>query len=150
VFFYNRPGRGLLESARHARIDHVGNSRSLVPLDLEGDGDIDLLIFDVLAPAALYENVSPGAGHYLVVEARGTRSNRNGVGARVFVTADGRTQMREIVAGGSFYAGPPLEAHFGLGAAQADELRVLFPSGVEVRLPGVGVDQRLVVVETAD
>jgi hypothetical protein len=147
-FFYNRRGQGFVETARRARIDHVGNTRSLVPLDLEGDGDIDFLVFDVLGPATVYENVSPRRGHYLVVDPVGTVSNRNAVGARVYVTAGGQTQMHEITAGGSFYAGPPLEAHLGLGSAQVvDEVLVIFPSGAEVTLTNEAVDRRLRVIE---
>ncbi len=152
VFFHNRRGDGFVEAARRAGIDHVGNSRALVPLDLEGDGDVDLLVFDVLGPATVYENISPRRGrHYLSVAARGTLSNRNGIGAKIFVTARGRTQMQEITVGGSFYAGPPLEAHFGLGRAdRIDELLVVFPSGIEVRLSNLSADRRLLVVEPAD
>ena len=147
-FFYNRRGQAFIETARRARVDHAGNTRGLVPLDLDGDGDVDFLTFDVLGPATVYENVTPRRGHYLIVEARGRTSNRNGIGARVYVTTGGMTQMHEITAGGSFYAGPPLEAHFGLGSAErVDEVRVVFPSGAESTLTDVEGDRRLRVVE---
>ena len=146
--FHNRQGR-FVESAARAGIEHPANSRALIPIDIEDDGDIDVLISDVGGPLTLYENISPrGDKHWLTVVAEGTVSNRNGVGARVYVTAGGKTRFHEIFVGGSFYAGPPLEAHFGLGTATvADEVRVVFPSGIEVELTGVAVDQRLVVVE---
>jgi len=140
-------------------LERPGNTRSLVPIDLENDGDVDFIVTDVLGPAIVYENRSErggaggaggGDGRWLTVEAEGTSSNRNGVGARVWVTAGGRRQVHEITAGGSFYAGPPLEAHFGLGSVRTvDEITVRFPSGHVVRQCGAGVDRRIRIVEPA-
>ena len=149
TFFLN-DGRGyFIESGANAGIAHVGNTRSMVPFDFDADGDIDIVMTDVHERATVYENVSDrGDNHYLLVEAEGIESNRNGVGARVYVTAGGVIRMQEIIAGGSFYAGPPLEAHFGLGpAGVVDELRVVFPSGRSARFFDVPVDQRVTVME---
>lgn len=145
------PGSGpFVETAGPAGIAHVGDSRSLVPLDLGADGDIDFLIFDVLEPLRVYENVSPRKGnHYLIVEAVGAASNRNGVGSRVYVRTGDRVQMQEITVGGSFYAGPPLEAHFGLGGVELADVAVVFPSGRVARRTGVAADQRLRIIEPA-
>jgi hypothetical protein len=143
-------GRGYFtDVAAAAGIDHVGDTRALLPLDFDSDGDVDFITFDVFGQATLYENRTPRAGnHFLVVRARGTTSNRNGVGARVYVTAGGRTQMHEIMVGGSFRAGPALEAHFGLGPFDvASEVRVVFPSGLERKLTNVNADQFLTVAE---
>ena len=69
-------------------------------------------------------------------------------GARVYVTIGEQTQMREIIVGGSFYAGPPLEAHFGLGKRlRVDSLRILWPSGVEQEFHDVIGDRILTVRE---
>ncbi len=127
---------------------HVGNTRAMLPVDLDQDGDFDFLTFDVFGTSTFYENQSDRRGnHWLTVEARGVASNRNGVGARVYVTAGGRTQMAEIVAGGSFRAGPQLNAHFGLGQAATADVRVVFPNGRERTLRGVKVDRKLIVTE---
>ncbi|MFQ5738134.1 MAG: CRTAC1 family protein [Acidobacteriota bacterium] len=150
-FFVNDGEGRFLERARQAHIAHEGNTRSLVPLDFDQDGDVDFLLFDVLAPATVYRNVTPhGRNRYLVVEAEGRLSNRNGVGTRVYVEAGGRVQMGEILVGGSFYAGPPLEAHFGLGPVErVDTIVAIFPSGREVRLLNVLPDQRVRLLEPA-
>lgn len=149
VLFIN-DGRGRFsDRSRRSGIDHVGNTRGLVGFDIEGDGDVDFIMFDVLGPAYVFENRTPRAGNrFLIVEPIGTASNANAVGARVYVTAGGATQMREILAGGGFYASPPKRAHFGLGRVKrVDRVRVVFPSGRQVELRDVAPDQRLRVIE---
>jgi len=61
---------------------------------------------------------------------KGTKSNSHGIGARVRVTAGGKTQIREIHAGSGYLSSPPPEAHFGLGKAKrVDRIEVLWPWG---------------------
>jgi hypothetical protein len=149
AYLYRRVNQSFVNVAAEAGIDHIGNSRALVPFDMESDGDIDFMIFDVLEPMTVYENITERRGrHYLVVQAVGTMSNRNGIGSRVYVKTGDLTQMSEIMAGGSYYAGPPIEAHFGVNLNEViDEVRVVFPSAREVILKNVPADQRLIITE---
>lgn len=135
--------------AAEAGIQQFADKKGLLVADVERDGDLDLLVTEVRGPMTVWENVTPRDGrHYLAVEVEGTVSNRNGVGARVYITAGGRMQMAEIMAGGSFYCSPPKEAHFGLGtAATVSNVLVVFPSGRSVELRDVPADQRLHVIE---
>jgi hypothetical protein len=126
-----------------AGLTRSANTRSLLPFDWDRDGDIDLLTIDWEGPAILWENQSAREGHYLVVELEGVESNRNGVGARIYVSAGARTRLVEVTCGGSFSAGPPLEAHFGLGDTDVVDVRVVWPSGRIQRRERVPVDQVL-------
>lgn len=151
-FFVNHGDGRFSEQAARVGLDHRGDSRALVPFDADNDGDLDLLVSDVLSRATYYENRGDRArrrpGDWLRVKLEGTQSNRNGVGARVFVIQGNRTLMREIIVGGSFYSGPPLEAHFGLGRTRGQvPVRVLWPSGIQQDLGLVPVNQVLTVTE---
>lgn len=126
-------------------LDHTGDSRALLPWDFDDDGDIDFLITDVESPLTLLENVTPrGDNHWLAVSARGGTGNAMGVGARVYVSYGQTTRMQELFIGGSFMAGPAVEAHFGVGTATTiDEVRVVMPPSRGLTLYDVVVDQRL-------
>jgi hypothetical protein len=113
---------------------------------------VDLLISDEGSSKTphLFENRSDllAGRHWLIVELEGTLSNRDGVGAFVRVTAGGVTQTRAIVVGYSYRAGPPLDAHFGLGdEAVADLIEVTWPDGSVQTLTDVPVDRYLTIVE---
>jgi hypothetical protein len=125
----------------------VKSSRAILPVDLEGDGDIDVLFTNLADSPDLLRN-DGAVGAWLQVRLEGRVSNRDGIGARVTIEAAGRTQMREIRRT-SLYEGSTLPiAHFGLGEARTiDRLEVRWPSGavtVEERIPA---NQRLTLVE---
>jgi hypothetical protein len=87
------------------------------------------------------------ANHYLRVELVGTRSNRNGIGARLFATAGDSKQMREILGGRGFNQ-DELVAHFGLGEhTQVDRLEIRWPSGQVEVLTDIPADQKIRVIE---
>ena len=103
--------------------------RGLVAGDIDNDGDLDLLVTNNGQTADLLRNDGPG-GHALVVRLIGTQSNRDGIGARLRLSAAGRTQMREVKAGSSYLGQNDLRQHFGLGqGTRADRLEVNWPSG---------------------
>ena len=108
-------------------LEKVG--RGLVAGDIDNDGDLDLLVTNNGETADLLRNDGPG-GHALVVRLIGTQSNRDGIGARLRLTAGGRTQMREVKAGSSYLGQNDVRQHFGLGdGTRAERLEVRWPSG---------------------
>jgi len=126
----------------------------LIPFDLDLDGDQDLLAASNAGYPVLYENRSPLAGkHWLTVQLEGTASNRDAIGARVEATVGDSTSgtvtlIRPIQSNSSFVAGPPKEAHFGLGATRrVEHLRVLWPSGAVTEAWSVRADRYLKLTE---
>ena len=158
VTAYGEPGH-LFENDGTGHYQRVTNSsgmtellgHGLVPFDYDNDGDVDVLLMRTgLQLPTLYENrtVMPDR-HWLTIELEGTRSNRNGVGARIEVhTPDGVRMTRNIMAGSSFKSGPPMNAHFGMGnAIRARQIRVFWPSGTVQTMRKVLVDRVLRIVE---
>ena len=98
---------------------------------------------------ALAVDVDPGNGNaWLQVQLVGTRSNRDGIGARLSLDADGRRQVREVQSGTSFLSQNSLVAHFGLDkSSRADQLTVRWPSGVVQELSQLPVNQKIMVTE---
>ena len=85
---------------------------------------------------------------WLQVRLVGTRSNRDGIGARLTLTSGGRRQVREIHSGTSFLSQNSLTAHFGLGQARVvDELRIRWPSGAIQTLNGLTPNRTITVKE---
>jgi hypothetical protein len=126
-------------------------TRSSVVFDLDGDGDLDIVTNEFNAhPLVFVSNLSERKPiHYLMVEPVGTRSNRDGLGARVRVRAGGRT-FTKVHDGLSGYLSKSLyPLYFGLGdAAGVDEIQVTWPSGAEQKLAGpIEVDRLLEIVE---
>jgi hypothetical protein len=117
--------------------------------DLDGDGDSDLVVMEGEAPVAVYRNELKG-GRQVLVELRGTRSNRFGVGARIEVTAGGRTLLREMSGSRGYLGSNELVEHFGLGeATKIDTLRVTWPSGTVQEWTALPAGQRYTLTETA-
>ena len=128
-------------------LDESGVTHGAVVVDLDRDGDLDIVTNNLNAEASVFENRTSGTRR-LLVELRGAGGNTRGVGARIEVDAGGQTFARQVsLTRGYMSAGEAVE-HFGLGAAAAaDEVRVIWPSGQLQRVAGVAADQHLVIRE---
>src|SRR5208337_1920137 len=85
-------------------------------------------------PLAYLHNLTENPGHFVTLRLEGTRSNRDGVGARVTVVAGRHRQVAHRLGGGSYQSANESRLHFGIG----DRSRV---DSVEVRWPSGRVDQ---------
>jgi len=137
-----------------------GVGDAVTTVDFDGDGRLDLLIAygHSMGRSAglpsdgghyqLLRNVAANANHWLMIDLEGTRSNRDGIGAVVRVTAGGRTQVRVQDGGVHHRAQNHARLHFGLaGQAQADQITVHWPSGAVQQLSAVTANQVLRVRE---
>lgn len=88
------------------------------------------------------------SNHWIKVKCVGTKSNRSGIGARVYcTTADGRRRVDEVRSGGSYFSQSDLRIHFGLGQFAKAWLEIHWPSGLVDKIEGVKANQILRVVE---
>ena len=147
--FENRDGRLVEVSAAAGpgfALRRVSRGTSFA--DYDGDGDIDLFILNLNGPPTLLRNDGDHGNHYLLVRTVGTKSNRDGIGARVIISVGGQTQHAEVQSGGSYLSHNDLRLHFGLGKAErVDRLEVRWPSGAVQVLSDIAADQVLTVVE---
>jgi len=105
--------------------------------DFDNDGDLDLVLTTNSGPAVLLRN-DGGSNRSLRLRLVGTRSNRDGFGAVVRVTAGGQTQMQMLRSGSSYLSQSEKILTFGLGSRmQADAVEIRWPSGQVDRLSNV-------------
>jgi|CZKL01.1.fsa_nt_gi hypothetical protein len=116
--------------------------------DYDNDGKVDAFVVNLGAKGTLVHNVSTDTGHWLAVKLRGTKSNRDGIGARVEVISAGKRQTAERVAASGYLSQDDARLHFGLGASTAvEKLIVHWPSGKDQMLENLSVDRVLTVEE---
>ena len=130
-------------------VDFDGYSRGGVYLDHDGDGDLDVVLTGLHSPF-LFRNRSEALGNgWLRLELVGTRSNRDGFGARVKVVAGGREQVAEMGnQGGNFISSIHGPLHFGLGEAErVDRIEIRWPSGALQTLTDLEANRLHVVTE---
>ncbi len=123
-------------------------ARGTATADFLNNGSQDLLVTVLDGSPLLLRNQSAKKGHWLRIKTVGKKSNHDGFGARIEVTAGGVKQSAEVRANSSFESASDPRLHFGLGAAtQVDSIIVHWPSGTVDHVGGQGVDQELVLEE---
>jgi hypothetical protein len=142
---------GYLEGA-----DSIEDGRGLGVLDVDADGDLDMVMCNYLLPARLLVNHAPKTRHWIRLwlqgtEFEGTRSNRSALGARVDLQHGTRKQFRQVRSTAGYLSGQSLYLHFGLASdTVVDRLVIDWPSGRSQEFEGVLADQFYRIVEGAE
>ena len=116
--------------------------------DYDNDGDIDVFVVNHGGPGLLLRNDGGNRNHWVQVEVRGTKSNRQGIGAKLRLVAGGAAQVRQVGAQSPYLSQNSLIETFGLGAlSTADTIEVWWPSGAREVRTGIVANQRILIVE---
>jgi len=116
--------------------------------DLNNDGNIDAVVFNVNGPPSILINDTRNSNHRVMFRLVGTTSNRAAIGARVTITAGGVTQLREVKGGNSYISQSDLRPHFGLGKEdRIAKIEVRWPNGKTEELKDVAADAIYTIVE---
>ena len=116
--------------------------------DLNGDGRLDVVVSAIGAPAEVWINQSPGKNHWLEFKLQGTKSNRDGIGARIKVVTASAVQYNHVSTSAGYASSSAGPVHFGLGThTAADLVEIRWPSGIVQELRNVAADRIVAVKE---
>jgi hypothetical protein len=122
-------------------------ARAAAYADIDNDGFLDVLLTTNAGPAYLFHNQG-GTKHSLRVKLVGTKSNRDGIGTVIRVSAGGNKQWKMLRSGSSYLAQSELVLTFGLGAlTKADSVEIQWPSGQVDKVSDLNAGQAVTIEE---
>ncbi len=146
-FFANvGAGKPYVECGFGMKVDYEHDGRSAVPIDFDGDGDLDLAVLS-LQHVRMLQNDAGAGRHWIRLEARATKSEPQALGAVVRIEANGNKQVDRVRLTVGFHAQVKRELHFGLSDATKVDVTVEWPSGESQRFAGLAADNRYVLTE---
>jgi hypothetical protein len=141
---YHNKGNGKFEDISASAgpgIKTAASGRGLAVGDLWNDGRISAVISNMSAPASLLVNQVRSANHWIAFKTIGTKSNRDGIGAKIRLKVGDRLLVDEVRSGSSYDSNNDMRVHFGLGAvSKPDWVEVRWPSGLTEKFAAVRGD----------
>jgi hypothetical protein len=148
---YHNQGSGKFEDISASSgpgITEPKSSRGMAVGDLWNDGRISAVVSNMNAAPGLLVNQVRYENHWVTIETKGTKSNRDGLGARIRVKAGGRVLVDEVRSGSSYISNSDRRVHFGLdGGNKIDWMEIRWPSGLTETFENPKVDSILKITE---
>jgi hypothetical protein len=143
ILYHNR-GNGTFEDISASAgpgITTAASGRGLAVGDLWNNGRMSAVVSNMNAPVSLLVNQVRNGNHWIAFKTIGTRSNRDGIGAKIRVKAGDRVLVDEVRSGSSYDSNNDMRVHFGLGKIEKLEwVEVRWPSGLTERFLNPHVD----------
>jgi hypothetical protein len=143
ILYHNNGNKSFSDISAQAGsgITAVHAGRGLAIGDLWNDGRISAVISNMNAAPSLLVNQVRSANHWIGLRLQGTKSNRDGIGARVTAKVGTRVLVDEVRSGSSYDSNNDIRIHFGLGTAtKIDSIQVRWPSGLTEQFENISVD----------
>jgi hypothetical protein len=116
--------------------------------DYDNDGDLDIFVVNLNSPAVFLRNNKGNLNNWILIKLTGTTSNRDGVGARVRLTAGGKTQTNQKKSTTGYLSQNDPRLHFGLGKNEnIERIEIIWPSGKKQTLENIKANQILDIKE---
>ena len=151
LLMFRNLGKGIFEKVSEALGPDFMRpiaGRGLATGDYDNDGGMDIVTNNRGDFPSLLHNEGATANHWLEVLLIGTKSNRDGIGASLKLTAEGVTHVEQAKGGMSYMSASDPRIQFGLGKrAKIDSLEITWPSGQIDRLTNVPIDKIIAVKE---
>ncbi len=123
-------------------ISFKGFSNGSVYVDLDNDGDLEILTNNIDDPVSLFENTSSQKNNHITLRFTGPKNNPFGIGVKVEVTTNNNSQFQELTLSRGFQSSVAPQLHFGVGKDTVIEnLKISWPDGKEQLLSQVSVNQ---------
>lgn len=148
LLFRNSGGLRFEDVSQSWGLDYLGVSHGASAVDLDRDGDLDLLVNNMNAPMGVFRNDSPAASHAMLVALRGKKSNAFGIGARVTVVTEAQSMTRVLTLARGYMSADDPVLHFGLGEeTKVKTITVHWPSGTIQSVTDLPADQMVTIHE---
>lgn len=140
------------EQASNWGVTDAEQGRAVICFDYDRDGDVDIFVSNNQSSPILYNNNarSLASTNFINIRLKGRNKNSQAIGAKVYVTANGITQLQEVRAGGSFISGSPAELHFGLAdATTIERIEIVWPQPnyIKHHVNNIAVNQFITIVQ---
>jgi hypothetical protein len=133
--FHNLADGTFKEMGADAGVDNDLDGRGIGVGDFDNDGMLDMYQTNANQPTLFFHGMPVNPGNWVALKLVGTKSNRNAVGARVMLTAEGETYLREVNGGNGYAGQSTFRLHFGIGKAQKiDAVEIRWPNGMVEKL----------------
>jgi hypothetical protein len=151
-FIYHNLGNGKFENWSEIvgpDIQTIGANRGIAVGDFDNDGSLEIAVNRLNDTTLFFKRRGSGDNHWILLNLRGTKSNRDAIGAKIQLTLpSGLKQYDHVTTANGIYSASDKRVHFGLGAeSQIKSLQVRWPSGIVQTLQGIKADQVLTITE---